>query len=68
MTVSHGPHSVVRKCVTSPSPEEQEAAETTCDELTATPIPCAPEQLERSEKKFGVKLNIKRREGWEEGY
>jgi len=27
------------------SPEEEEAAETTCDELTVTPIPCPPVPL-----------------------
>ena len=26
----------------SPPPEEDEAAETLCDELTITPIPCPP--------------------------
>ena len=30
------------KSVRSPPPEEEGAAETTCDELTATPIPCPP--------------------------
>jgi len=29
-----------RKSVRSPPPEEEGAAETTCDELTVTPIPC----------------------------
>jgi len=28
------------KSVRSPPPEEEGAAETTCDELTVTPIPC----------------------------
>jgi len=31
--------------VRSPSPEEEGAAETTCDELTVTPIPCLPAPL-----------------------
>jgi len=31
--------------VRSPPPEEEGAAETTCDELTATPIPCPPALL-----------------------
>ena len=30
------------KSVRSPPPEEEGAAETTCDELTAAPIPCPP--------------------------
>ena len=30
------------KSVMSPAPEEDEAAETMCDELTVTPIPCPP--------------------------
>ncbi|GAB0208304.1 mitochondrial enolase superfamily member 1 [Grus japonensis] len=34
-----------RKSVRSPPPEDEEAAETTCDELTATPIPCPPVPL-----------------------
>ena len=31
--------------VRSPAPEEDEAAETMCDELTPTPIPCPPVPL-----------------------
>jgi len=34
-----------RKSVRSPPPEEEGAAETTCDELTVTPIPCSPVPL-----------------------
>ena len=30
------------KSVRSPAPEEDEAAEITCDELTVNPIPCPP--------------------------
>jgi len=30
------------KSVRCPPPEVEGAAETTCDELTATPIPCPP--------------------------
>jgi len=33
------------KSVRSPPPEEEGAAETTCDELTITPIPCPPAPL-----------------------
>jgi len=54
--------------VRSPPPEEEEAAETRCDELTATPIPCSPALLggrserNRSEveprKKGGVVLRF----------
>jgi len=34
------------KSVRSPPPEEEGAAETTCDELTVTPIPRPPEKQE----------------------
>ena len=34
-----------RKSVRSPPPEEERAAETTCDELTITPIPRPPAPL-----------------------
>ncbi|CAM9967432.1 unnamed protein product, partial [Bubo scandiacus] len=33
------------KSVRSPSPEEEGATETMCDELTTTPIPHTPAQL-----------------------
>ena len=52
----------------SPPPEEEGAAETTCDELTATPIPHTPVLLGgRRQGKSGVKLSPGRREGWGEG-
>ena len=46
-TVSHGRDPTLEqgKSVRSPPPEEEGAAETMCDELTATPIPiplCCP--------------------------
>ena len=52
----------------SPPPEEEGAAETTCDELTTTPIPASLcrwrwEEVEES----GAKLSLGRREGWGEG-
>ena len=54
------------KSVRSPPPEEEGAAETTCDELTRTPIPapCAAggEEVEES----GAKLSLGRGEGWGE--
>jgi len=55
--------------VRSPHPEEEGEAETTCDELTATLIPCPPvlpggrEEVEKPR----VKLSTGRREGWGEG-
>jgi len=54
--------------VRSPPPEEEGTAETMCDELTTTPIPCPCELLEgRRWSKSAVKLSQGRREGWEEG-
>ena len=44
--------------VRSPPSEEKGAAETMCDELTVTPIPC---------QEMGVKLSPGRRQGWGEG-
>ena len=48
--------------VRSPPPEEEGAAEATCDELTTTPIPqplcCCGEEREKS----GVKLGLGKRE------
>jgi len=53
--------------VRSSPPEEEGAAETTCDELTTTPIPCSPALLLRGEvENLGVKLGSGRREGWGE--
>jgi len=39
--------------VRSPPPEEEGAAETTCDELTATPIPCPPAPLSGRRERNG---------------
>jgi len=56
------------KSVRSPSPEEEGASETTCDELTITPIPCPPVPLRGGRgRETGVKLSPGRREGWGEG-
>jgi len=53
--------------VRSPPPEEEGAAETTCDELTVTPIPCPPVLLEAGGgggREPGVNLILGRKEGW----
>ena len=42
---SHGGQFSTNFSDASPSPGEEGAAETTCDELTATPIPCLPASL-----------------------
>ena len=57
-----------RGSVRSPPPEGEGAVETTCDELTTTPIPHPPALLRGEEgEKWGVKLSLGRREGWGEG-
>jgi len=53
--------------VRSPPPEEEGVAEATCEELTATPIPCPPAPLGGGGRETGVKLSPGRREGWREG-
>jgi len=55
------------KSMRSPPPEEEGAAETTCDELTVTPIPRPPVLLRGRRREMGVKLRPGRREGWGEG-
>ena len=52
----------------SPPPEGQGAAETACDELTVTPIPCPPALLRGKgvDREPGVKLSPGRREWWGE--
>jgi len=51
--------------VRSSPPEEEVAAETMCDELTITPIPCPPVLLwGEGGREMGVKLSPGRREGW----
>jgi len=63
-----GPHARAGAECEESSPEDEGAAETTRDELTATPIPHPPELLgERSERKLELKLSSGRREGWGEG-
>jgi len=52
------------KSVRSPHPEEERVAETTCDELTAAPIPRPPVLLMGRGRETGVKLSLGRREGW----
>ena len=44
------------KSVRSPPPEEEGAAETTCDELTATPIPHPPAPLGGGGREFGSEV------------
>jgi len=53
--------------VRSPPPEEEEAAETACDELTVTPIPCPLCCSGEGGRETGVKLSPDRREGQVEG-
>jgi len=53
--------------VRSPPPEEEGAAETTCDELTTAPVPRPPAPLGGRGENLGVKLSPGRREGWGEG-
>jgi len=50
------------KSVRSPPPEEQGAAETTCDELTITPILRPPARSGGGGRKMGVKLSLGRKE------
>ena len=40
----------------SPPPEDEEAAETPCDELTITPIPCPPVPLRGAEVEAGSEV------------
>jgi len=53
------------KSVSNPPPQEEGVAETMCDDLTTTPIPCTTVPLGGQEvEKSGVKLSPGRREGW----
>jgi len=45
-----------RKSVRSPPPEEEGAAETKCDELTATSIPCPPVLLRWRRQRNGSEV------------
>jgi len=51
-TVYHERHLTLEegKSVRSPPPEEEGAAETRCDELTITPMPCSPVPLSGGEE------------------
>ncbi|KAK4827950.1 hypothetical protein QYF61_022565 [Mycteria americana] len=51
------------KSVRSPPPEEEGAAETTCDELTATPIPLSPVPLGGGGREFGSKVKPRKKGG-----
>ena len=51
----------------SPPPEEEGAAETSCDELTPTPIPCPPAPRGEEVERTGSGVEPGRREGWGEG-
>jgi len=54
--------------VSSPPLQEEGAAETTGDELTASPIPCPTRPLTgKRQRKQGAKLSLGRRERWGEG-
>jgi len=61
-----GPHTGAGEECEESSPEEEGAAETTCDELTITPIPHPPAPLGGGGRETGVKLSLGR-EGWGEG-
>ena len=54
-----------RKSVRSPPPEEEGAAETTCDELTQTPIPRPPAPLggEEEVEKIGSEVEPRKKGG-----
>ncbi|GAB0190238.1 hypothetical protein GRJ2_001489100 [Grus japonensis] len=45
----------------SPPPEDEEAAETTCDELTITPIPCSPCASEGGRKEVEAGIEVEPR-------
>jgi len=50
--------------VRSPPPEEEGAAETTCDELTATLIPRSPVLLRgRRQRKIGSEARLRKKGG-----
>jgi len=53
--------------VRSPPPEEEGAAETKCDELTATPIPHPLALPVGRQERNGSEVEPGRREGWGEG-
>jgi len=50
--------------VRGPSPEEEGAAETMCDELTATPIPLHPAPLDRGGgSEYGSEVKLRKKGG-----
>jgi len=49
--------------VRSPPPEEEGAAETTCDELTVTPIPRPPAPLEGRRQRNGSEAEPRKKGG-----
>ena len=51
------------KSVRSPPPEEEGAADTTCDELTQTLIPRPPAPLGGGGRKFGSKVKPRKKGG-----
>jgi len=53
------------KSVRSPPPQEEGAAETTCDELTATPIPHPPALLEEGRERNGSEVEPRKKGGVE---
>ena len=53
--------------VRNPPLKEDGAVETTCDELTTTPIPVPLHRSGGGGREMGVKLSLGTREGWGEG-
>jgi len=51
------------KSVMSPAPQKEGAAETTCDELAATPIPHPPASLRGGGREMGNKANLGKKGG-----
>ena len=49
--------------VRSPPREEEGAAETTCDELTTTPIPCPPLPLVGGGREIGSEIEPRKKGG-----
>jgi len=51
--------------MSSPPPEEERVAETTCGELTAIPIPLSLHRSGGGGRGMGVKSSLGSRDGWE---
>jgi len=47
--------------VRSPTPEEEGAAETICDEQTTIPIPCPPVPLRRRNERNGIEAEPRKK-------